>query len=127
MAESVADLPPEEILAESRDAGDNPEEIAVETRRLLLDGLRRYRQRALTKAHSDYEVAVNAHARRRVALPSTMVAKRALLSHALTRRPEFAPVTAQWRDLESVPDSDIDGLLEQLGLLGALEGLLPGQ
>jgi hypothetical protein len=50
-----------------------------------------------------------------------MLKKRAILTELLARRPDL--VTAQFRDLESVSDSDIDGMLCQMAALGILDEL----
>ncbi len=121
IAESIADLPDDQLLAEAREAGQDPAQTAEDVRHLLLDAVKQYRQRPLRKARSDYEISIISLRDRPFSLPIDMPSKRELLSLALSSHPEFQTLTAQWRDLRSIPDSDVDGLLEQLGQLGVLD------
>lgn len=121
LADSMDHVSDEELLAEVREAGGDPDTIAQVAGRTLADAVKGYRQRGLAKAKSEYAKAVDAFGRRVRVLQMGTTAKRALLAVALTKRPDLVGVTAQWRNLESIPDSDVDGVLEQLDALGVLD------
>jgi hypothetical protein len=125
LAESIAELPYEELIAEMREAGEDPVRAAEEVREALRSTLKRHRQRNLRQAKEQYRATVETLSNRKYELPKGMAEKREILGDILALRPELGALTAQWRDLRSIPDTDIDGILEQLGALGVLDDRSP--
>jgi hypothetical protein len=79
--------------------------------------IKTYRQRALVAARKEREVTLESIQARRRRLPETPAAQRRLLHAVLSQQSQFAGLTAQWRDLESIPDADLAGIVEQLDAL----------
>jgi hypothetical protein len=120
LAESSASLPGSEVLAEAREAGENPEAIAAGMRGVALDAVKALRQERLRAARRAYELERAKLAAHRSGLPATAEARRRLLEAALKAQPELRAVTLAARDLRGLPDSDVESLLHQLDALGAL-------
>jgi len=121
LAEDVATTPKDEIMAELREEGEDPSELASAVRQLLRDAVKEVRQQPLREARQRHAAALKKLFDQAVKLPADMLKKRAILTELFARRPDL--VTAQFRDLESVSDSDIDGMLRQMAALGILDEL----
>lgn len=116
LAESIADAPEEELLEELRQEGLDPAANAAATRALLLGAVVQHEQRLLVEARERIK------ARRRRTTPLTATepeARRTLLQRLFTSQPQFAEmVTAHYRDLSQLTDSDVESCLEDLAELG---------
>ena len=121
LAESAANLPDAEVLAEAREAGEDPEAIAARMRVFALAAVKDLNQAKLRIARKAYEMEQARLAKRRHDLPATAEERRHLLNAALKSRPELCgALTLAARDLTGLPDRDIESLLRQLDALGAL-------
>jgi hypothetical protein len=121
LAEDVASTPKDEIMAELREEGEDPSELASAVRQLLRDAVKEVRQQPLREARQRHAAALKKLFDQTLRLPADMLKKRAILTELFARRPDL--VTAQFRDLEGVSDSDIDGMLRQMAALGILDEL----
>lgn len=121
LAEEAVNTPKEELMAELREAGEDPAALAAAVRQMLRDAVKQVRQQPLREAKQRHAAALKKLFDQAVNLPTDMLKKRAILTELFVRRPDL--VTAQFRDLESVSDSDIDGMLCQMAALGILDEL----
>ncbi len=125
LAESVAEVPDANLLAEAREAGEDPGRTAARVRALLGRAVKDYEQRHLREAQKRYDEQVRALRARRYALPRTPEDRRKLFALVMSREPEIggALLTAQHREFKDLTDADIQSFLEQLGALGVLDEL----
>lgn len=120
-ADAAEDTPPQELLEELREAGEDPAELAERVRVILLNAIKQWSQAPLREAQARHAEALRKLAERTFSLPADMLKKRAILAEVFARRPEL--LTALFRDLDRVPDKDVDGMLSQLAALGLLDFL----
>jgi hypothetical protein len=127
LAESIAQASDEEILAEVREEGDNPEIEAEHIRSRLRDTAKAYQQQKLRAAQQQYDAHIAGMRNKEYALPTTPGARRTLLAAVFARIPELqtALLTAQYRDFSNLTDADIESQLKQLKELGVLDNLPP--
>jgi len=127
IAEEASDA---ELLNEAGVAGVDVSAEANRVRTLLLGGLLAGKKERLHKAQRDHGESVASLGSRTSKVPADPAARRAMLFGVLQRRPEMRPamVTLQHREFESFSDADVESVLHQLDLLGALddEGHEPG-
>ena len=90
--------------------------LAERVRAVLLSAIKHWSQTPLREAQARRAEALRKLAERTFSLPADMLRKRAMLAEVFARRPEL--LTAQFRDLDSVPDKDVDGMLAALSALG---------
>lgn len=122
LAESVAEASDADILAEAREAGEDPAQTADRVRALLKRVAKAHEQKRLREAQKAYEERVQSIQARPYALPKTPESRRNLFAVVMTRKPEYeALITAQHRDFKDLTDADIQSCLEQLGALGVLD------
>ena len=125
LAESVAEASDADILAEAREAGEDPGRTAARVRALLGRAVKDNQQRRLREAQKDYNERVRVLRARPYALPRTPEDRRKLFVLVMSRKPEIgsALLTAQHREFKDLTDADIQSCLEQLGALGVLDEL----
>lgn len=124
-AASVLDATDEEIEEEVRAAGEDPDEVAERLRQRLLDLVGRNRKSLIEQARERYERKVAAMRTRDYGLPRTPAGRALLLDAVLAAQPRYgSELTIQHRELEDLPDADVDSYLRQLAELGALEDFL---
>ncbi len=123
LAESVAEAPDEEIIAETREAGEDPTRAAERVRDVLKSAVKAYEQRHLRRAQKAYENRVESIRQRPFTLPPTPESRRKLFTLVMTRKPELrsALLTAQQREFKEWTDADVQSCLKQLGALGVLD------
>lgn len=123
LAESVVAATDEELINETREAGEDPTAAAEEVRAVLRNAVKAYEQRHLVEAQKAYEQRVDAIRRRTFSLPTTAENRRKLLNVVLTRKADLssALLTLQHRDFTEWTDADVQSCLEQLGALGVLD------
>ena len=89
LAESVADASDADVLAEAREAGEDPGRTAARVRALLGRAAKDYEQRRLREAQKDYHERVRALRARPYALPRTPEDRRKLFVLVMSRKPEI--------------------------------------
>jgi hypothetical protein len=123
LAESIVDASDEDIVTETQEEGENPEEVAKHVKNVLLDAVKAFRQRRLLEAQQQYELRIAAMQNKKYILPDTAQEQRALLSMVLSRQPSMrsALLTTQYRDFTDLTDADVESYLKQLQELGVLD------
>jgi Glu-tRNA(Gln) amidotransferase subunit E-like FAD-binding protein len=121
LAQSVLSTPDEQLLEEVKEEGLDPTVVAEETRALLMNTVKRFRQRALVAAKEEHRQKATQIAARRFRLPVTAAEKRQLLDAVIAQhQQEGRMLTAQHRDFTEMTDDDVESLLQQFGALGLL-------
>ncbi len=125
IAESVLEASDEEIEAEARAEGLDPDAVAEDVRGVLLAALERHQgKQRLERSRAEHEARVAAMRQREHQLPASAQERQQLLALAFRARPQAAGMlTLQFRDLESLPDEDVTSCLRQLAELGVLDDL----
>lgn len=123
LAESVVEVSDADILAEAREAGEEPARTAERVRTVLKRAGKDYEQKRLREAQKAYEQRLQSIQAQPYVLPKTPESCRYLFNLVMTRKPELgqALVTAQHREFKDLTDADIQSCLEQLGALGVLD------
>lgn len=122
LADSVLSLSDEQLSAEVKEEGLDPDAVAEKTRELLLGTVKQFQQRALAKARVEHEAAVQQLQARRPVFPSTALARRDLLIGVLAQKPAASGVlTAQWREFSEMTDEDVETALLELAHLGFID------
>lgn len=122
MADSVEAASDEELLADARSAGVDPNQTKSHVQQLLRGVVKVSKQRRLEQAHAEYEASVAAFRTAAKKIPVLPKEQRALLTHVFQTHPQIRSVTLQHREFSELTDSDVQSLLAQLEQLGMLEG-----
>lgn len=119
LADSVLEMPDEEIKAELIEDGDDTEFI----RQILLNSVKNCRQKNLREARARYDKNFFSFQTTKFDLPKTPDEKRHLIHSMLGNlaSQNQVQVTAQFRDFENLPDEDLDGVLQQIFALQETE------
>ena len=122
-SEAIAQSSDEEILAQAREEGRDPQETAIRVRAILKNALKAHQQAKLREAEERYKKRVIEIYEMQRALPQRPEGRRALLSTVFTKIPEMrsALLTAQHREFETLTDDDVTSCLKQLAYLGVLD------
>lgn len=123
MADSVEAASDEQLLADARAAGVDPNQTNSRVQQLLRGAVKASKQRRLEKAHAEYEASVAAFRAATAGSPALPKQQRALLTHVFKTHPQIRSVTLQHREFSELTDSDVQSLLRQLEQLGMLEGI----
>ncbi len=112
LADSVLDVPNEEIKEEILEEGSDTEAV----RQILLNSVKDCRQSKLREARSKYDRNFFSFQTAKYDLPESPAEKRHLIQAMLGNiaAQNQAQVTAQFRDFENLPDEDLDGVLQQI-------------
>ncbi len=115
----------QEIEAEARAEGLDPDEVAEDVRGVLLAAVDRYQgKQRLERSRAEHQARVKEMRQREHQLPASPRQRQQLLALAFRARPQAAGMlTLQFRDLESLPDEDVTSCLRQLAELGVLDDL----
>lgn len=115
LAASVEDMSDDEIAEQIRLEGRDPDAAAEELRQDLLEFVTEHQRQTLRQQHTQARRQLT-HSSRRVS--GTITERRARLHRILERAPEL---TVQGRNLEEIPDEEIDDWLADLAALGYLD------
>jgi hypothetical protein len=117
LAESVLDMTEKDVLEEF--AADPP----AKTKEVLRSAAKSYAQGKLQAAKLKHETVTGQIRSHSFALPATASARRELLDAVLASQlaKDLGELTAQFRELASVPDTDVESTLRQLDILGVLQ------
>lgn len=122
LSESVLSTPDEQLLEEVREEGLDPSVVAEETRALLTNTVKKFKQRALLAAKEQHRQKAAQIAARRFRLPDSAAAKRQLLDAVIAQHQQAGRMLiAQHRDFNELTDDDVESWLQQFGALGLLE------
>lgn len=122
LADNVEKLTDEELLAEVREEGQSPEDVAKQTRMLLQSTVKKFKQRALVSAKQQHQRQEARYADERFQLPTNPAERRQLLDAVIARHQQAGRMlTAQHRDFTEMTDDDVESWLQQFGALGLLD------
>jgi hypothetical protein len=121
IAEHLASLPSQEAVADLRASGKDIAAYAREARAVLDAAVLKHRQERLAAGRQARESWLTKLRDGRRWLPGTAEERRTLLARVLAHSPALSTLTAQARDLWSMPDDDVTGILEQFAVLGVLD------
>lgn len=112
LADSVLEMPDEEIKEELIEDGDDTEIV----RQIMLNSVKNCRQKNLRAARERYDKNFFSFQATKFELPETPDEKRHLIQAMLgsIASQNQMQVTAQFRDFENLPDEDLDGVLQQI-------------
>ena len=110
-----------EILEDARIAGVDPVANAQALRARFLAAARNFQKRKLVEARKVYTENVQKLTQVSVSLPVTAHEQRVLLQLVIAQNAQQGlALTAKYRDFESIPDSDLPDLLQELAALDLL-------
>lgn len=110
-----------EILEDARAAGVDPAANARELKTKFMEMARRYQKRKFAAAKLAHTREADALSKRSYRIPTSPIEQRQLLELVVAQQAQAGQaLTAKFRDLESLPDSDLPGLIEELAALGLL-------
>ena len=116
LAESVLEMTDSDVESEFH------ADPAPRTKDIFRAAAKRHAQTKLRAAQAQYEQASKSVKERDFAIPTTAAERRSLLDAFLAsyQASGMTGLTAQFRDLKSVSDVDVESTLRQLDALGAL-------
>jgi hypothetical protein len=116
LAESVLEMTDSDVESEFR------ADPAPRTKDIFRAAAKQHSQTKLRAAQTQYEQASKSVKERDFAIPATAAERRSLLDAFLAsyQASGMTGLTAQFRDLKSVSDADVESTLRQLDALGAL-------
>ena len=119
LADSVLEIPDEEVKVQIIEEGDNTEIV----RQILLNSVKNCRQKKLREARDRYNKNFTSFQTNKYDLPESPDEKRHLIQAMLGNlaAQSQTQVTAQFRDFENLPDEDLDGVLQQIYALAEAE------
>lgn len=120
-ADAIETASDEELLADARSAGVDPNQTKSHLQQLLRGVVKTAKQRRLEHAKAEYKLSVAAFSAATGKIPTLPKQQRALLTHVFQAHPQIRSVTLQHRDFAELTDSDVQSLLRQLEQLGMLE------
>jgi hypothetical protein len=122
LAEAILSTPDEQLLEEVKEEGLDPRVVAEETRELLMNTVKRFKQRALVAAKEEHRQKATQLATQRVRLPEDADEKRQMLDAVVAQHQQVGRMlTLQYRNFNDMTDDDVESLLQQLGVLGLLD------
>jgi hypothetical protein len=122
IADSYAEASDDDLLQEARDAGIDIEASTERLKTTMLDLVTRHKRLRLAEARSSYESAVRDFVTTQSDLPTTTETRRTLFGAVMRAQPELQGLlTAQFRDLDTLSDADIESCLRQFHALGILD------
>jgi predicted transcriptional regulator len=116
MAESTLDMTDEEVEAEIREEGRDPDAVAERVRDVVREALKDCQQRPLLQAQKRYDERVAALRVKKYEMPEQPQEQRAMIHMLLAANPQLGPgfLTAQFREFENLADEDVGSCLRQL-------------
>lgn len=124
LADSIETGDAAEIAADLKDSGHDLNDVASRMKAASLAGVKGYRQQRLHHARQRYQESFLKIERRPRHFGGSREERRQRFFSVIAARPELkSALTMQHRDLNELTDTDIDSALDELEILGALEGL----
>ena len=116
MAESTLEMTDEELESEIREEGADVDAIAEGVRNILRDAIKSSQQRPLQEAQTRYEERVAALEVKNYQMPLLHDDQRKMITTILAGNPQLGSgfLTAQFRDLQNLPDDEVESYLRQL-------------
>jgi hypothetical protein len=128
-ADSILELSEEELIAEEREAGIDPNKEAERIRDVLRRASKMHRLRRLKAAEHVYHEHVRRLKGSQHLLPDSPKKRRELLAAVFASKPDMRPLmlTAQHRNFDQLTDGDVESFLKQLAELGILDSFEPNK
>lgn len=116
LAEFTLEMTDEEIEAEIKEEGNDPDAVANRARDVLRTAIKSRQQRPLIEAQKRYEENVAALGAKEFRMPDLLEERREMINALLTTNPQFGSglLTSQFRDFKNLPDEEVEGYLRQL-------------
>jgi len=110
-----------EILEDARAAGIDPAANAQSLKADFLARVRRFQKRKFEAARLAHARQTDALSKRSYRIPTSPAEQRMLLQLVVAQQAQAGvALTAKFREFDSMPDSDLRGLIEELEALGLL-------
>lgn len=123
LVDSILEAPEEEIDADLRAAGDDPEAVADRLGAKLRETVEDYRGGRMARSYVRIQQKLLLMRAHPFELPETEGKRLRLLAAALHGKPQLEEMLAvHLQDIERLPDEEVKSYLEQLAEMGLLEG-----
>lgn len=120
LADNVDSLSDDELIAEVHEAGRSPEAIAKQTRSLIQDAVKKFKQRPLLEARRERERSIASMAEAKHRLPAESKVRREWLAAMMTQPQAQGMLTAHGREFKDLTDEDVEESILELMHLGLL-------
>lgn|GEM_PF-1842734 len=116
MAESTLEMTDEELESEIREEGADVDAVAEGVRNILRGAIKASQQRPLQEAQMRYQERVAALEVKNYQMPLLHEEQRQMITTILAGNPQLGSgfLTAQFRDLQNLPDEEVESYLRQL-------------
>ena len=120
LADNVEALSDEEVLADCREDGRSPTDVATGTRSILQDAVKAFKQRPLLAARLERERVIERMKATRHQLPADPQLRRDLLAGMMAQPQARGMLTAHGRDFTALTDEDVEKAILELVHLGVV-------
>ena len=120
LADNVEALNDEEVLADCREDGRSPTDVATRTRSILQDAVKAFKQRPLLAARLERERVIERMKATRHQLPADPQLRRDLLARMMAQPQARGMLTAHGRDFTALTDEDVEEAILELMHLGVV-------
>ena len=120
LADHVESLSDEQLLADVRESGRTPEQVASEARSLVQNAVKRFKQRPLLEAREERERALKRMSEAKHQLPVEPGERRQWLAAMMAQPQAQGMLTAHGREFEDLTDEDVEESILELMHLGVL-------
>jgi hypothetical protein len=120
LADNVEGLSDEELIAEVREAGGLPEDVAARTRSLIENAVKTFKQRRLLAARRERERSIEQIAAVKRRLPADAKVRRDWLAAMMAQPKAQGLLTAHGREFKDLTDEDVEESILELIYLGVL-------
>ena len=124
LADNIEDLSDAEVLAECRENGRSPMDVAKQARSVLQNAVKAFKQRPLLEARRERERAIERMTAAKHRLPADPKLRRHLLAAMMARPQVQGMLTAHGREFAELTDEDVEESILELMHLGVV---LPGE
>jgi hypothetical protein len=118
LADNVDNLSDDEVLAEAREEGRSPEEIANQMRSFIQNTVKAFKQRPLVEAQRERERSLERMKAAKHRLPPEPRVRREWLAAMMARPEAQGMLTAHGRDFTELTDEDVEQSILELMHLG---------
>jgi hypothetical protein len=120
LADNVESLSDEELLAEVRESGHLPEDVAKQTRWSVQNAVKTFKQRRLLEARRERERSIEHMAAAKRRLPADPNVRRAWLAGMMAQPSAQGLLTAHGREFKDLTDADVEESILELIYVGVL-------
>lgn len=120
LADHVESLSDEQLLADVRESGRTPEQVANEARNLIQNAVKRFKQRPLLEAQQERERALKRMSEAKYRLPAEPKIRREWLAAMMAQPQAEGLLTAHGREFAEMTDEDVEESILELMHLGVM-------